>query len=105
MEDYALIGGGIGLLIVGLWIWAIIDIVKSEFKDTIMKIVWLVLVIFLPLLGFFLYVIFGRGTKVRNDNAVVDTKFEELARLKNLYDSGAINESEFETEKRKILGE
>ncbi len=33
-----------------LWIWALVDILKSEFTGY-NKIIWLLLVIFLPLLG------------------------------------------------------
>lgn len=99
-----LIGGIIGLAVLALWLWAIIDILKADFKDSIMKIVWLLLVVFLPLLGFILYVIIGRATKLPKGSVVSGTKYEDLARVKGLYDSGAISEEEFESEKRKIMG-
>ncbi len=48
-----------------LWIWAIIDIIKSDFKDQTMKIVWLLVVIFLSLLGMILYFAIGRGMRIK----------------------------------------
>ena len=47
-----------------LWIWAILDIIKSEFRDQTMKIVWLLVVIFLSLLGMILYFAVGRGMRI-----------------------------------------
>lgn len=46
-----------------LWILAILDIVKSDFKDNTIKIVWLLVVIFLPVIGSILYFIAGRSSK------------------------------------------
>jgi uncharacterized membrane protein len=98
-----LIGGIVGIAILALWIWAVVDIIKSDFKDIVMKIVWLLLVIFIPLLGFILYVIVGKSTKLPRGSVVSAAKYDDLARLKSLYDSGAISEAEFEAEKRKIM--
>ena len=56
---YVLFIGGI----FGLWIWAIVDILKSEFTGS-NKVIWLVAVVFIPLLGSILYFSIGRGQKV-----------------------------------------
>jgi hypothetical protein len=48
-----------------VWIIAIIDIAKSEFKNANDKIVWLLMVILLPLFGVILYFILGRDQKIR----------------------------------------
>ncbi len=53
---------GIGFLVV--WIWALIDILKSEFSGN-NKIIWLLLVIFIPLLGVILYYFIGREQKIK----------------------------------------
>ncbi|MDD2501228.1 MAG: PLDc N-terminal domain-containing protein [Geobacter sp.] len=45
-------------------IWALVDILKSEFTGN-NKIVWLLLVIFIPLLGVILYWFIGRGQKIK----------------------------------------
>lgn len=38
-----------------LWFWAIIDITRSRFKSQTMNTVWLLLVLFFPLIGSILY--------------------------------------------------
>ncbi len=45
------------------WAWALIDILKSDFKDSINKLIWLLVVFFLYALGALLYVIIGRNQK------------------------------------------
>jgi hypothetical protein len=47
-----------------LWIWALIDVLRSNFKDSTSKIVWLIAVIFVPFLGAILYLLFGRRQRV-----------------------------------------
>jgi hypothetical protein len=39
------------LVVAVLWLVALVDILKSEFKDGLTKVIWLILVIFLPFLG------------------------------------------------------
>ncbi|WP_374451388.1 PLDc N-terminal domain-containing protein [Cloacibacterium normanense] len=46
-----------------LWIFAIIDILKSNFKDSTNKIIWVLIVLLLPVLGSVLYFIFGGQQK------------------------------------------
>jgi hypothetical protein len=46
-----------------LWLWALVDILKSEFKGH-NKIIWLLLVIFVPVVGFILYFLIGKKQKV-----------------------------------------
>ncbi len=38
-----------------LWFWAIIDIIKSIFKNPTMNTVWLLIVLFFPVLGSIFY--------------------------------------------------
>ncbi len=45
---------------------ALIDILKSRFEQND-KLVWVLLVIFLPLIGSILYFILGRGKKIRDE--------------------------------------
>jgi hypothetical protein len=52
----------VGLSII-LWLSCLIDIIKSEFQGN-NKIIWLLVVIFVPLLGMILYYIFGRKQKI-----------------------------------------
>lgn len=48
-----------------LWLWALIDLLRSDFKDSINKLIWLILIVFLPVLGAILYLLIGRGQKVK----------------------------------------
>ena len=48
-----------------LIIIALIDILRSNFKDSTNKIIWVLVVIFVPFFGPILYFIIGRGQKVR----------------------------------------
>ena len=47
-----------------LWIFAIIDILKSNFKDSTNKIIWVLIVLLLPVLGSILYFIFAGQQKI-----------------------------------------
>ncbi|MET0262209.1 MAG: PLDc N-terminal domain-containing protein [Rariglobus sp.] len=47
----------LGLLILILWIFAIIDCVKSNNPN---KVVWIIVIILVPFLGSLLYFLFGR---------------------------------------------
>lgn len=52
-------GGILGVLIFVLDIIAIIDVLKRS-MDPIMKLVWIVVILALPLLGMLLYFLIGR---------------------------------------------
>ena len=56
--------GLIGLLCLALWIWALVDIINSRFREESSKIVWCLLVIFLPFLGTILYFVIGREQRM-----------------------------------------
>lgn len=56
--------GLFALACLALWIWALLDIVKSDFKDQNGKLIWCLLVIFLPFVGTILYFAIGREQKV-----------------------------------------
>lgn len=45
------------------WIWALIDILRSDFNDSINKLIWLLVVFFLYALGALLYIIIGKNQK------------------------------------------
>lgn len=47
-----------------LWLWALIDLLSSEFENNINKVVWLIAITFLPVLGALLYLLIGRGQKI-----------------------------------------
>ncbi len=87
-----------------IWIWAMIDIITSKFKEDIMQIVWLLVVFFLPFLGVLLYLIIGRSMKrLPPEEQNPADKFDHLTKLKSLLDEGILTPEEYEAEKEKIL--
>lgn len=52
---------GVALCIV--WIWAIVDVIKSDFKDATVKFVWIAVLIFIPFVGAIIYPFVGKSTK------------------------------------------
>lgn len=88
-----------------LWLWALIDIITSKFEETLMQVIWLLVVFFLPFLGVILYLLIGKSMKKVTDNASEDLnqKYDQLAKIKELLDNGAISQEEFDIEKQKIL--
>jgi len=50
----------IGLVVFVLDIIAIVDCLKSN-ADTVKKLLWILLILFLPLVGMLLYFLIGRG--------------------------------------------
>ena len=66
-----LLFGGLGgweillvLIVPVLWIWALISCLKSDFKDTTIKLIWVLLIILLPVLGAILYFAIGKSQRV-----------------------------------------
>jgi len=53
----------VGLFV--LWIWAIVDVIKGDFKDSATKIIWMALLIFLPVIGTLVYLFAAKGTKMK----------------------------------------
>ncbi|ADR33713.1 putative integral membrane protein [Sulfuricurvum kujiense DSM 16994] len=94
-------------IVIGLfaiWIWAMIDIITSKFKEDLMQIVWLLVVFFLPFLGVLLYLLIGRTMKrIPPEEQNPADKYDHLAKLKSLLDRGILTPEEYEAEKEKIL--
>jgi hypothetical protein len=57
-----------GFALMVAWVSTIIDIVRSEFISPSNKTVWMLLVIFLPMLGMLLYFMFGQSQKHKTTN-------------------------------------
>ena len=53
---------GIGCTV--LWIYCLVDIIRANFKGENDKIIWLLLIIFLPLIGSILYLAIGMKQKI-----------------------------------------
>jgi hypothetical protein len=48
-----------------LWCIVLIDIIRSNFKDGTTKLIWLIVVIFIPFIGVILYPLFGTNQKLK----------------------------------------
>lgn len=107
------------------WIWILISIIGDLFRDHelsgVAKAVWVFFLVFLPFLGVLIYLIArGNGMRDRTIKAQVDAKKEfdsyvreqanagspadELHKLAELKDKGAISAEEFDKAKAKLLG-
>ncbi|MBC6365451.1 PLDc N-terminal domain-containing protein [Algoriphagus sp. AK58] len=52
-----------GLIYLGFWAYALIDCVRNEFRGPNQKLIWLILILFAPFIGTFLYLSMSRRTK------------------------------------------
>ncbi len=52
-----------GILYAILWIYCLVDIIRSEFKDPNMKIIWIVILLFAQGIGPIVYLVLGKSTK------------------------------------------
>ncbi len=58
-ESGLLVGGTLVIFSLILLIWALIDCTQRNFRDSIIKLVWVIIVIFLPLVGPLMYFAIG----------------------------------------------
>ncbi|MDG1580415.1 PLDc N-terminal domain-containing protein [Pseudomonas sp. GOM6] len=58
------LSGLVGLVILALDIWAIINVIKSN-AETGMKILWVLLIVLLPLIGLIIWALMGPRGNVR----------------------------------------
>ena len=107
------------------WIWILISIIGDLFRDHelsgVAKAVWVFFLVFLPFLGVFLYLIVrGNGMRDRTLKEQADAKqhfdsyvreqahagspADELHKLAELKDKGALSAEEYDRAKTKLLG-
>ncbi len=120
-----LFGTMLGFFIFFIWFWLLIVIFGDIFRSRDMgggaKALWIIFVIVLPFLGIFVYLI-ARGGKMHEraeaaaqqqqkafDTYVRETaggssNVDQLAKLADLKEQGAITDAEFEAQKAKLLG-
>ena len=56
------VGGILGLLALALWIWALIDAIGNTRLEGMTRLIWVLVIIFVPVLGPILYLIIGRNS-------------------------------------------
>ncbi|WP_442780904.1 PLDc N-terminal domain-containing protein [Algoriphagus sp. PAP.12] len=61
------IGGGsillFGLLYLIFWVYCLVDILRSNFKDPNMKLIWILIILFAQLIGPIIYLVIGKNSK------------------------------------------
>ncbi|MCH9815494.1 MAG: SHOCT domain-containing protein [Actinomycetia bacterium] len=109
-----------------IWIWLLISIFADIFRSDDMggwaKALWVVFVVIVPFLGVLIYLIV-RGQSMQQRSIATATKqqqaeqayirqtagagtgsaADQLAKLAELHDSGALTDAEFESQKAKVL--
>jgi hypothetical protein len=106
------------------WFWILITVFADIFRrrdiSGVMKTVWIIFTIVLPFLGVFIYLITqndgmtqrtldqARAKQAQMDDYVREAAgtggaASEIARAKDLLDSGAITQTEFDSLKAKVL--
>ena len=106
------------------WIWILISVISDLFRDHelsgVAKAVWVFFLVFLPFLGVLLYLIVrGQGMRDRAIKEQADAKkhfdeyvreqagagssVDELHKLNELKEKGALSPEEFERAKAKLL--
>jgi type VI protein secretion system component VasK len=128
MSSYPLLDAFLTMLWFFLWIlwifllvWILIDVFRSHDLSGWAKAGWLIFIIVLPFLGVFVYLVVRGGSMherqvrqaqahdeavrsyVRDAAGTSTSSADELAKLADLRDRGAISEAEFQAGKTKIL--
>lgn len=125
--DYPILGLFWTMLIIFLWVaWIVLlfrviaDVFRSD-KSGIVKAIWVVVLIFLPMIGVLVYLIANGGSMAQRDiadaqrqEAAVQSYIrnaagtsggtaDELAKLADLKSKGMLTDEEFAAQKAKIL--
>jgi len=53
----------VGVLPIILIIFCLFDITRSTFKDSLNKLLWTIIIVFVPIMGSILYLVLGRSQK------------------------------------------
>jgi len=106
-----------------IWIWLLITVFIDIFRSDISgwgKAGWVILVIILPFLGVLIYLIVNgqsmqerrvadyTSTQAAQDDyirsvAASSSSADQLEKLKQLHDQGALTDQEYEAQKQKVL--
>ena len=54
-----------GLLLIAIWAYALFDCLKSEFEGSNQKLIWIILIVFVPFLGPLMYLGLSKKGKVK----------------------------------------
>lgn len=60
------IGIGLTIIVLGLQLFALIDIIRSDFRNSNDKLIWILIVLFLNFFGAVLYFAIGTNQKLKH---------------------------------------
>ncbi|MFC5191630.1 PLD nuclease N-terminal domain-containing protein [Algoriphagus aquatilis] len=64
-----------GLLLIGLWVYTLFDCLRSEFVEPNQKLIWVILIVFVPFLGPLMYLGLSKKGKVKRSFQADFTRF------------------------------
>lgn len=88
--------------LVMIWFFAIADLFTRPDLSGLAKCIWLLGIIFLPVLGTFLYFIAKPAYPMPRGASPQDVA-ETLNELKSLHDSGALNDAQYEEQRQRLM--
>jgi hypothetical protein len=57
------------LVLTIIWVVALLEILKSDFRNSNNKMIWLLVVLLVPFIGAIIYLLIGRGQRLTPDKA------------------------------------
>ncbi len=90
-----------------IWAFALIDVFKRDDMEGGWKAIWVLCIVFVPVFGTIVYLVF-RKPGMTYEKAAVDSRKEDTAymlkTLSDLHDKGKLSDEEFAAEKARVLG-
>jgi hypothetical protein len=105
-----------------VWIWVLISVLIDVFRNAIsgwMKALWVLFIVFLPILGVLIYlIVYGGDMSQRQMDRATEaqeaqdeyfrdvagsSQADEVAKLASLRDQGVLSEDEYQAQKAKLL--
>jgi hypothetical protein len=100
-----------------VWGFAVLDIFRRDDIHGFAKAIWLVVVIFLPFIGTFIYLLMRPAGATKEERVAIEdasrnfvqkysptSAAEEIKTLADLHDRGKLTDAEFSIEKERLLG-
>ncbi|MDX5340543.1 MAG: PLD nuclease N-terminal domain-containing protein [Cyclobacteriaceae bacterium] len=53
------------LVYLGFWVYALIDCQRNDFQGHHQKLIWMILILFAPIFGTFIYLSMGKSSKIK----------------------------------------
>ena len=53
----------LGIAALGVWIWALVDAIQNPALDSTMRIVWVLVIVFMQIIGAIIYLAVGRSRR------------------------------------------